>query len=287
MRTTLLLAKRNLMIFFRDRSAVFFSLLALLIIIGLYVLFLGDIVVNDVKNFAGESARFLMDSWIMAGTLAVTSMTTTLGAFGIYVQDKDRRSDRDFLVSPIKRTEIALSYIISSFLVGIIMSLLAFFIAEVYIVTSGGMLLSALDMLKMMGLMVLSVFSSTAMMLFLVSFFKSLNAYATASTIIGTLIGFLTGIYVPIGSLPKSIQAVIKLFPPSHAGLLYRQVMMNKPFSMINLPPEALEEIKLVFGVIYKLGDQIIPSTLSMLILFVTGIIFFALAVFNLNRKKV
>ena len=35
-------AKRNLMVFFRDKSAVFFSLLSALIIVALYALFLGD-----------------------------------------------------------------------------------------------------------------------------------------------------------------------------------------------------------------------------------------------------
>ena len=35
--------KRNLKLFFRDRSAVFFSLLAIFIIIVLYIVFLGDV----------------------------------------------------------------------------------------------------------------------------------------------------------------------------------------------------------------------------------------------------
>ncbi|MFR1983726.1 MAG: hypothetical protein ACLS4Z_08430 [Christensenellaceae bacterium] len=35
-------AKRNLLVFFKDKSSVFFSLFAVFIIIGLYALFLGD-----------------------------------------------------------------------------------------------------------------------------------------------------------------------------------------------------------------------------------------------------
>ena len=45
--------KRNVRLFFRDRSAVFFSLLAVLIIIGLYALFLGDVWLSD---FPGTNA---------------------------------------------------------------------------------------------------------------------------------------------------------------------------------------------------------------------------------------
>ena len=93
------LVLRNLRIFFRDRSAVFFSLLAVFIIIGLYVLFLGDMMASSLKDVAGS--RFLMDSWIMAGLLAVTSMTTTLGAFGIMVDDQSKKIIKDFYCSPV------------------------------------------------------------------------------------------------------------------------------------------------------------------------------------------
>lgn len=208
------LAKRNLLVFFRDRAAVFFSLLSVFIIISLYALFLGDIVVRDVEKYAGANARFLMDSWIMAGTLAVTSITTTLGAFGILVNDKTKKISRDFQIAPIKRSQITAGYIISSWTISMIISIVAFIFAEVYILIYGGELLGLQQILKLFGVMVINVFSSTAMMLFLVSFFDSNNAFATASTIIGTLIGFLTGIYVPIGSLPGTIQTVIKVFPP-------------------------------------------------------------------------
>ena len=42
---------RNIKIFLKDRAAVFFSLLAPLIVLMLYILFLGDIQVSSVKSF--------------------------------------------------------------------------------------------------------------------------------------------------------------------------------------------------------------------------------------------
>ena len=56
--------KRNLKVFFRDRPAVFFSLLSSVIMIGLYVLFLGDVYTSDLKNL--QKAGEMMDNWIMA-----------------------------------------------------------------------------------------------------------------------------------------------------------------------------------------------------------------------------
>ena len=85
---------RNLKLFFRDKMTVFFSLLGVLIIIGLYVLFLGDTITSGMQDI--PNARFLMDSWIMAGVLAVTSITTTMGAFGIMVDDRHNNLIKDF-----------------------------------------------------------------------------------------------------------------------------------------------------------------------------------------------
>jgi multidrug/hemolysin transport system permease protein len=56
------LIKRNLKLFFRDRTSVFFSLLAVFLIIGLYVLFLGNMMVNNLKSLLAENARFTIDS---------------------------------------------------------------------------------------------------------------------------------------------------------------------------------------------------------------------------------
>ena len=49
----ILFAKRNLKLFFRDKSSVFFSLLAVLIVIGLYAFFLGNQLVNSFDNVSG------------------------------------------------------------------------------------------------------------------------------------------------------------------------------------------------------------------------------------------
>ena len=45
--------------------SVFFSLLAVFIIIGLYALFLGDVWVNSFTDMTG--VRYLMNTWILAG----------------------------------------------------------------------------------------------------------------------------------------------------------------------------------------------------------------------------
>ena len=280
------LAERNLRLFFRDKSTVFFSLLAVIIIIGLYVLFLGDTIAKDMTEI--NDARFLMDSWIMGGLLAVTSVTTTLGAFGTMVEDRAKGNAKDFYASPLKRYQIAGGYVISSFMVGIIMCVITFVLAEIYIVANGGELLPLLGILKVFGLILLSVLSSSAMVFFLVSFFSSTNAFATASTVIGTLIGFLTGIYIPIGNLPDAVQLVVKIFPVTHSGVLFRQVFMSEPLETAfgDLPANIGSSFREELGIILKFGDQTFQAGGHILVLVGVTVIFFGLAVWNISRKK-
>jgi multidrug/hemolysin transport system permease protein len=282
------LIKRNLKLFFRDRTSVFFSLLAIFIIIGLYVLFLGNMMVNNLKDLLGSNARFIIDSWVMAGILSVTSITTTMGAFGTMVEDTTKKISKDFSSAPLKRSQLAGGYIMSSFIIGVIMSIVSLIVAEIYILANGGKLLELMLLLKLFGVMLLSVFAGSSMVFFIVSFFKSSNAYATASTVIGTLIGFLTGIYIPIGSLPSGVQTAIKIFPISHAASLYRQIMMEAPMStaFANAPVQVINGFKQTMGVVFYFGSTELSPIANILVLVATGVVFYVLAVIKISVKK-
>lgn len=277
--------KRNILVFFRDKSAVFFSLLAVFIIIGLYALFLGDVWMDALPEIAG--ARYLMDSWLIAGLLAVTSVTTTLGAFSIMVDDKAKNIAKDFYAAPVKRSRITAGYLLSVVIIGLIMSVVALVLCEAYVLMNGGELLGVVPALKTLGLILLATLSGTAMMCFIVSFFKSQNAYATASTIVGTLIGFISGIYLPTGTLPEAVQVVVKVFPVSHAASLMRQVVMEAPLSaaFAGAPPQARDSFGSLMGVTYQLGDFTVTPLMSMAFLAVTGLAFYALAMLRMGRK--
>lgn len=277
---------RNLRIFFRDRSAVFFSLLAVFIIIGLYVVFLGDMLAGSLEGL--PSARFLMDSWIMGGVLSVTSATTTLGAFGIMIEDRHRKLNKDFYASPLRRSTLAGAYLVSSFVIGILISLITLVLIELYILSGGGSFLPLSAVFKVLGLIVLTVLSSSAMVAFLVTFFSSLNAYSSFSTVVGTLIGFLTGIYIPVGNLPESVQLAVKVFPISHGAVLFRQVFMEVPMreTFALAPASVLLDFRLQLGVAYEFGGALMSVWGHVLVLCGSGLVFFLLAVWRFSRKR-
>lgn len=279
-------ANRNLKLFFRDKSAVFFSLLASLIIIGLYILFLGDTYTENLKGM--DHADELIDNWVMAGLLAVTSVTTTLGAFGIMVNDKAQKIYKDFYASPISRRNIAGGYLVSAFAIGFIMSVITLIFAEIYIVAQGGSMMTVPVLVKVLLLVLLADLTNTAMIFFITSFFESQNAFTTASTVIGTLIGFITGIYLPIGSLPEGVQWIIKLFPTSHAAALMRQTMMEDSMSsaFVHAPVSFVSEFEESMGLVYHYGKYQLNNMNSMLILLGFALVFFLLAVMKLSRKR-
>lgn len=282
-----LLVKRNLKLYFRDRGAVFFSLLAVFIIIALYAIFLSDVWLSgNMRDLPGID--FLMNSWIVSGLLAVASLTTTMGAFGVLIDDKVKKIEKDFHASPVKRSSLAQGYLGGALLIGMIMTLVTFALCELYIVLKGGHWVRPLPALKILGLIFLSTMTNTSLLCFIVSFFRSHQAFGTASTVIGTLIGFLTGVYLPIGALPSSVQTAIKLFPPSHAAALFRQVLMEEPmctvFKMVD--ESYVQGFKEFMGVTYIFSGHEITPLVSILILVGVSIVFYGLSFWKLSRSS-
>lgn len=277
---------RNLKVFFRDKTAAFFSLLAVLIVLGLYIFFLGDVWVDSFPNIKG--VKNLMNCWIIAGLIGVTSVTANMGAFGTMIEDKSKNKIKDFYVSPIKKSKIVGGYIISSFIVGSMMSVVTLIISQIYLVYSGVYVLNFKELTEVFLVILMTSLSNSAMILFIVSLFSSEKAFSTASTIVGTLIGFITGIYLPISMLPDSVQIIVKLFPTSHGISILRQIFMKKQMdiSFADVPTNYINEFKESMGVVYYINDKLVSNTASVFILIASTIIFFFLAVLILYKKK-
>jgi multidrug/hemolysin transport system permease protein len=279
------LLTRNLKLFFRDKVNLFFSLLAIIIIIVLYAVFLGNVWGGEQINAMPE-ANVLKFSWLGAGVLAVATVTAPLGAFEIVMNDRTKKIFKGFYASPLKRSHITLGYVLNSFIVGVIIATITAIFWAIYIFSVGGEFFSPATFAKILGIIILASLSNTAIIYFIVSFVKTHSAFNTVSTIIGTLIGFLMGIYLPIGALPETVQYVIKLFPPSHAALLLRQTLMHAPMqsAFADVPPEFYNEFKEVMGIVFYLGDYQITPLLSVAFLSASAVIFFGLSLINKKR---
>jgi multidrug/hemolysin transport system permease protein len=292
MATIFHLAGRNVKVFLRDRTAVFFSMLSVFIIIGMYAIFLGNTTVRSLENAVGpgvSGVRWLVDSWIMAGILVVNTITVTLGMFGVMIEDETKKRMSGFLVAPISRGKLVAGYLIAANVVGFLLSILALVLAEVYIISGGGSLLSLSALLKVIGLIAYSVVSSSTLIFFCISFFRTASGFSTFSTILGTVIGFITGIYLPIGVLPDALQKVITFVPATHAAALMRQIIMEAPLAQVfnGAPAEISSEFSRVYGVrLFLNGNEIGPGVM-LIVIGGAGLLFLALSVIRMTRRKI
>jgi multidrug/hemolysin transport system permease protein len=284
------LINRNLKMYLRNKAAVFFSFLSVIIIVGLYALFLGETQISNIESIAGkhDGIRWMSDSWIMAGIIAVNTITISLGSLGVMIDDIESGTTKDFLSSPIKGSQVVFGYIIATWILGIVISIIAMTLIELYIVISGGQFLSLVAIIKMLGLITLSVITYSAILFFVMTFIKTSNAFAAFSSIVGTAVGFLAGVYVPIGVLPNFVQKLVSVFPFSYSASLMRQVFMEEPLAMVfkNADPSAVADYERLFGVKLYFGEIYLTPLMLILGLVITAVIFYSLSVYRLVRMK-
>lgn len=280
------LVKRNMLLFFKDKSAVFFSLMAVFVVLGLYIAFLGDLMIQPLEALLGDQARELSDHWIMAGTLGTVCLTTSLSVLEIIIDDKNRRIVEDFTITPMKRRDITIAYFLSTFLITFMVCMITLIIAEAYIVYYGGQWMTISALGNVLIILCIDIVCCISMLYFILSFFHSTHAFSNVTTIVGTLSGFLMGIYIPLGSLPQALQSVIRWFPPSHGASLLRKAMMEEPLQRIfdGKPIELLEDFRISFGLDFQFQNFICTDMWNICMLLITTLFF--LFLYRMKKKK-
>lgn len=295
------LVKRNILVYLRDRSNVFFSLLSMLIIIGLMVVFLGkmnaDNVVELLKQYGGardtsadrNNAEQLVMLWTLAGIVVVNSVTITLSMVGIMVEDEIQKRLSSFYVSSVNRVVFVMGYVLAAIIMGVIMCCLTVVIGEGYFIVSGAGLLTLTQLVKILLFILLNVFVSSGMVFLILNFVHSQGALSGIGIIIGTLVGFFAGIYLPIGMLPEKVQTVIKCFPLVHGSSFLRDIftqdILAKTFS--NCPQELIDGYKEYMGMSITYDGEIISDVIKMAFLAISGIIFIGISAALQKRRNV
>ena len=221
----LALLKRNFLLYFRNRSGVFFSLLGALISFILYIIFLQ-------KNLTDAWAQLpngapVLNNWLMSGTLAVTGITTSLAALTQLVKDRERQVDQDLYLSDQGKWRLAFSYLTSAIIISFSMQILMYVLMCGYFREIPTLALLP----EVLLIMLLSSLLSSLVNAIFVYFFQSVDSLGKFSTIVGTASGFLVGTYVPLGVLPNFAQLLMKSTPATYIAALYRQVLMNETLS--------------------------------------------------------
>ncbi|MCT4403787.1 ABC transporter permease [Leuconostoc falkenbergense] len=246
----LAMVKRNMMLYFRNRSGVIFSLLGALISFVLYLVFLKK---GISSNWVGISHKNqLLDTWLISGTLAITGITTTLTALSQMVKDKEQHVLEDLSLTDAGPMSIRFGYLLSATLIGIIMQLIMLVLMGLYFNVTDKISFQMSQVVPTLGIMVLSAILATLVNAILVNRLKSVDSFGRLTTIIGTASGFLVGTYIPIGSLPTFAQTIMKMTPGSYIASLYRQVLMNDTITDTFQQTNAIRYFNRLMGVQIK-----------------------------------
>ncbi len=278
------LMQRNIKLFFRDRMTVFYSMLSSLILIGLYFLFLEGTLNPEVANYINPD--LIMFNWLIAGILAISSISSTLIVFGTKVKDDEYDISKDFHSTPTSKAELAGGYIGAAFFVSMLISIFTLVIAILMMYFVYGSLMSLMTILKVLGITLVTVFSNSAMMYLLILFIHSSSTYSVMSSLLGSISGFIAGVYIPVGLLPSWVRSVIQFFPATQAASLLRKALMESEFQrMSQAPTEIVLEVKETLGVIFPMGAGYVTTAQSLAYVLGTGILFYGLAVWKLTRE--
>ena len=132
MKTMLVLLKRNVKLFFNDKGMFFSSLITPIILLVLYVSFLGNVYTDSLLMSvpAGyDVTERLLDGFagtqLISSILAVSCVTVAFCSNLLMIQDKANGTLKDFTVSPVRSSVMSFSYYMATFVSTLVVCLFA------------------------------------------------------------------------------------------------------------------------------------------------------------------
>ena len=253
MRGFLGLTKRNLLLFFKDKQSIIFSLLTSMIVLALYLLFLKDTFINAMDSAINQfpSLSSLIDKndkdmfanlILLAGILGSAMITVPYNCLITLVKDRENKVDFDILATPLKRGEIIFSYFISAALSSVILTSMILAIALGVIGMQGDIYLGIGEILKAFCVVALGSISATSIFMIVVLFFKSVSASGAFFGMLSAASGFIIGAYIPISQFSEAVQTVCNIFPASQITIVLRNVLINGLLEHMNTSLNGVEQ---------------------------------------------
>lgn len=253
MSTSLLIIKRNIKLFFKDKGMFFTSLITPAILLVLYATFLSKVYrdsftsnLPDTFSLSQSIIDGLVGGQLISSILAVSCVTVAFCSNFLMVQDKANGTIKDFKISPVKSAALSMSYYMATLASTLIICFAAAGICLAYI-GAVGWYLSLSDVLFLFLDILLLVLFGTALSSIINLFLSTQGQISAVGTIISAGYGFICGAYMPISSFGSGLQKVISFLPGTYGTSLIRnhatQGVLYKMQSQ-GIPSEIIEEIK-------------------------------------------
>ncbi|TWS28118.1 ABC transporter permease [Tsukamurella conjunctivitidis] len=284
------LTRRNVVVFFRDPAAVFFSLLSPIILFILFSAFLGgvqtDALQKSVPSASADDVDAFVYSWVIANLVMITTATTSLSALVVFVNDRVGNVFRDFLVSPISRLQMILSYLLGAFVVSVALSATVFVLADVYLGVVHAAALPVGAFAQVLTQLIGFCLLFSAIWSLVVTFIGSTGVFTSVATIVGTAGGFLAGAYITVGALPSGVVTFMNLLPLNQAATLMRGPFTRAPLdALVGSSEQARETVREEYGLIPHIASAPVPEWTIWLLFAGLFIVFVALGAWRIGRR--
>ncbi len=267
MNTFLALTRRNTKLFFRDKGLFLTSLITPIILLVLYISFLGNVYRDSILTGIPEGFKLperllggLVGSQLLSSLLAVSCVTVSFCSNMLMVQDKVSGARIDFGVTPLKSHLLCASYYFTTLISSLIICFVAAAAGFLYL-GSVGWYLSFSDILCIFADIFLLVMFGTALSSIINLFLSSQGQISVVGTIISSGYGFICGAYMPISQFGEGLRRLITYLPGTYATSLMRNHTMNGAISRLSelgLPEEAITGLRDAFDCnIYFEGNPV------------------------------
>lgn len=292
MKNVLALTKRNCLLFLRSKSTVFFSFFSSLILIVLYFLFIAKLYsqgFNEAANTALSSKQlnFAIYSQMIMGVLVINSVSLPVGMFMFMAKDLETRKTEALLLTKAKPVELVLSYLISSLLLAFTLNFMMLLLSVIIIGVSTTYWLSVGTFFMLVLALIVTTFISCSVVLLITAIVRSSAAIGVANGVLGTLLGFLCGIYMPYSNMGVAAKQIGSLLPFTHLTIWLKQIALTDVFNQFGMPIEvskAMQETWFSAGNVGLLGANI-PLWVMLLLSGVFAVICLVVSILILKTK--
>ena len=285
MKTFLTSVKRNITLFFKDKGLFFTSLITPLILLVLYITFLSNVFrdsFNQIFSAVGESvSESLVDALVggqlMSSLLAVSCITVSFCSNMLMVQDKVNGAYNDLMMSPLKRSTLALSYYVSTL------------ISTLIYIACVGWYLTFADILFLLLDIFLLVMFGTALSSIVNYFLSSQGQISAVGSIVSSCYGFICGAYMPLATFGAGLRKVVMFLPGTYGTSLIRNHSLNSTIDQManTLSPQSVTALRDSIDCnIYFFENQVSVGAMYLVVGLSTILLIFAYVLINKYCKK-
>lgn len=292
----LYISSRNVKMFFRDKGMFFTSLITPIILLVLYATFLSNVYrdsfTSGIPGFISVDEKLIngtVASQLLSSLLAVSCITVAFCSNLLSVQDKTNNTINDMLISPMKRSTLALGYFVATFFITVIICLITAAAGFVYVYFVGWYLSIYDILLILLDVILLALFGTSLSSV--VSFFLSTQGQMSAvSAIISAGYGFICGAYMPTSQFPEGLREVLSFFPFAYGTSLLRNHCMNGAFEEmknVGVPDVAVHSLRDAVDCNIYFSDKTVDTDVMYTVLVLSVLTFISIyVVLNIFFKK-